>query len=480
MVALVPNSAVSGPVMVDGGQRYLDLRAEPTSVQEAAFAPDGAGTRLEHRCGDDSRVLGWVWADVADNTDPTIGLWALTCTRCGSSSCSHVRETIDAATAVINAGPGSTPWSVAHGEVSDDLVARARAAAEQQIARREEQARRDAEALSETDRAMVEALAAARQRQQDGTPPPYRTENVTGGLGDREGGRAFGVEIEFDLPPGRSTAEARRRIGRQLFDAGITDHPEQQPYGRARQTGYSSDQWSFERDGSVAGEIVAPIMHDEPRRWEEIRTICRILRENGATATTAAGSHVTIGCTDYHQGISNHNSLLGAIHEHEDVLYRAATNPERGTHRARTSYYTGPQSDMPPNGYLNLAHLQQEQTRGSTANFRNMANRPATDRVEWRLWDATLDPAMIQAQITVSLGLTDAAARRSDWGPRNRPGTANTHRNNPRHLDQATRRRLDGYADDQQVRNLAEHIFDQPQQLEQLATLYTANRWQEF
>ncbi|MCA1672737.1 MAG: amidoligase family protein, partial [Actinobacteria bacterium] len=176
---------------------------------------------------------------------------------------------------------------------------------------------------------------AARARRSAGEPAvPYMREDATGGLGARHGGRGFGTEIEFDFPPHVNSHMARAAILRDLKAEGVI--PERHPdrwLGYTQQRAHGYEMWKCTDDGTVAGEIVSPVMYDEPESWDQLEKVCTILRRHGAIASVRTGNHVHVACGDYDHTVENHNRLLGDFHATGDVLYRLASNPERGSHR---------------------------------------------------------------------------------------------------------------------------------------------------
>ncbi|MGV8910494.1 MAG: KTSC domain-containing protein, partial [Propionicimonas sp.] len=108
-----------------------------------------------------------------------------------------------------------------------------------------------------------DVLAVAARQQAGHSPVPYMTENATDGT-CAPGGRAFGVEIEFDFPDTMDTTAkdaALAEIGTDLYRAGLTPTPRQGDYHDAEERGYTEDHeggWSYEQDCTVSGEIVSP------------------------------------------------------------------------------------------------------------------------------------------------------------------------------------------------------------------------------
>lgn len=252
-------------------------------------------------------------------------------------------------------------------------------------------------------------VTAARERKARGEPGvPYMRENALGGLGDREGGRGFGVEIEFDLDPSCDAQATRAAILRDLRAEGVIP-PDRHPdtwlsRDAPLERGYRT--WACVDDDTVSGEIVSPVLYDEPEAWEQLEKVCKVLRRHGAVATTRAGCHVHVGCADYDHSVDNHRRLLSDFAAYADPLYRLATDPGRGEHRGVD--WCAPNQALPP-GYRSVAEVQAGQSdRSFGLNFRSVGGNSA-DHVENRTGDASLDPAVIQTQIKVSVALVAAS-----------------------------------------------------------------------
>lgn len=250
-------------------------------------------------------------------------------------------------------------------------------------------------------------------KDESNNPLPYYTDYAFGGLGSRASGTAVGIELEFDLPDNLDWSqkeEIRRRIGEELHALGLTNSTRQQSYG-ATQGWYRENHergWSFEYDGTVSGgEITSPAMFDEPQTWQNIKTVCDTLKRHGAIVTTNAGMHVHVGTEDYGQDVSKYNGLFNAFQSNEDLMFRLSTNPVRGTHRRND--YCRPNS-TPSSPYRSVSRLANEQWGHHVAiNFASVDGR--NPNVEFRSFDATLSPAVIQAQMGLALAMTEAAKR---------------------------------------------------------------------
>lgn len=242
--------------------------------------------------------------------------------------------------------------------------------------------------------AFQESYDQALARRERGEPPiPYLRENATGGLGAREGGRGFGVELEFDLH-GLNAGEKQQAllaIGQDLQAAGLVPAPYQRRYHST--TDYT--QWRFEEDYTVSGEIISPILYDEPETWEQLAVVCDIIARHGGKATVRTGSHIHVACDNYDHTPRNHSNLLHLFSRNEDVLYRLAQNPKRPHHRGQT--YCEP--NLMQRDYTSVTEVWTDHsTHSQGLNFSAVLGN-TTDHVEYRLWDGNLDPAVIQSQI---------------------------------------------------------------------------------
>jgi len=263
---------------------------------------------------------------------------------------------------------------------------------------------------------------------------PYKTENALNGLATRESGQAFGVEIEYDFPEGMGHAEkqaAQEKIGKALYAANLTPVKTQQRYHSAASNGYKDTHvdengkgtWSWETDATVAGEIVTPMMYDEPETWEKLDKVLTILKDNGAVPSTRAGAHVHVGTSKFGKDPSKYAQLARMAGQHEDVLYRVAADPSRGEHRGKDTRfgYVSPLRKVPVSGFNDATDIRRW---GSRTNLLNLQGARADDEykkshVEFRIFDSTLDAGAMQQQIKLAVSMTDAANRVSHKGGTN-------------------------------------------------------------
>jgi Putative amidoligase enzyme len=318
----------------------------------------------------------------------------------------------------------------------------------------------------------------ARDRHTRGEPAvPYLTDNATGGLGARDGGRGFGVEIEFDFPSTVNRGEAINGIARDLHAAGLSRHTVQAGYHAAHREGYTDapNGWRLESDCTVAGEIVSPIMYDEPATWHNLDQVCEIVRRHGGRASYNTGGHIHVSTHDYDHTVENHNRLLQLATGYQDTLYRLAQNPEAPRHRGRSYCY--PNRD-PGNGYTSVGSVRTNNAgHGPAVNFGSVRGA-SNDHVEMRLWDGSLSPAVIQTQIKLSLGMTAAASRGGFTPPAREPVGSHREINRGQHTD--------GRLHDQtwtdntaSFRTLIDTIYTRAADKAQATALFALTRWQQ-
>ncbi|MEU4575202.1 hypothetical protein [Nonomuraea sp. NPDC023979] len=326
--------------------------------------------------------------------------------------------------------------------------------------------------------AFRDAYDRAVERAVSGEPViPYMLDDATASLGAREGGRGFGLELEFELPEGVSSRRLED-IARALHQAGLTGDAVQHGYHTMKKRGYSAGAngglglWALEQDGTVAGELVSPILYDEPATWANLRTAVEIIRAHGGTAGPRTGGHVHVSTHDFDHIVENYVSTLVHVGHHTDTLFRLAHNPEADSHRGLK--HCRPNA-VPTEGYAEIGPVRHGNSGHDSAVNMQAMTGSAADHIELRLWDGSLDAAVIQAQVKVSLGLVEAAFRNAtlDHLPnRGEPDPLGAHAGHFR--DPAQDRTEAGSLS---FRSLMDEIFWRAADKEQLTALYAATRW---
>lgn len=418
--------------------------------------------------------------------------------------CPHVRAVADAIRTRINpptrARRTMTPEE--RDRVAAEAARRADAAAVTDWTRNEEGLadaaatwRRDSDVLySENPAAFREDYQAALEASaaKDGAlAVPYMRENALDGLADRASGTGFGVELEFDFPADMDYSARRQAIAsiaQELHDAGITRTNRQEGYGASRRYGYvdthtlpdGTGSWSFENDGSVGGgEVVTPVMFDEPETWEKLDKTLDIIKRHGGVPSRKAGAHVHVGTKDFAGNpTASYVELARLTKQHEDVYYRLASDPNRGTHR-NNGYSKPAPSDVPAEGMSDVTLIRHWQGgRYSMVNYAHVAGGES-DHPEFRLFDSSLDAGTVQAQVKLAVATARAAARNAAAG-----GTSRKTEPWGSHKDRATargsRRRLSDEefdADTATTRSLLDTLFRRREDKAQAAALFAHTKW---
>lgn len=303
----------------------------------------------------------------------------------------------------------------------------------------------------------VQELTASRAA---GSKPPYETENVLG-----EAAANFGVELEF------RGADADK-VARRLYEMGLAAHSEMVEYHHPRNPpcrvceAAGQDKWKVERDGSVTdnssgrnlgGEVVAPILSDTPQHWEQLQSVTEVLQQEGAYVDHNTGQHIHVSTAAYsgndQEQARAYRDLVGLVGGNEDLLFRMAA-PQVGLHRGlvRTDHeayhYTQPIAprverliSQNPNPsltevlgslgyYERSAHSRNvPQAHYLSLNVQHVNPQDSTSsRVEFRMFNGTIDPVQIQTNVRLAAGLVHAAksSAASQAQTQGQPGLAST------------------------------------------------------
>lgn len=243
-------------------------------------------------------------------------------------------------------------------------------------------------------------------------------------------GNMFGVEIEYNHPDGSGRDEwwygdggdeVAPQIGERLYALNLVESVHQRGYHSGSS---SSRAWRYEEDASVSGgEIVSPILRDTAQSWEELASVVQVLNDNDATATeNNVGGHVSIDASAMVSDSATWARLGVLVSKFEDVMFRLATNPHRAadrraqtgnvldsTHRTRgNNDYARPFSSdaiermgsgSADEGSFNRAHWLSAED----------VNAQGYGRVEFRIFDGSLDAALIQTNVKIATAFLRAA-----------------------------------------------------------------------
>jgi len=316
-------------------------------------------------------------------------------------------------------------------------------------------------AVPEAERSVVENEQfhqELRRRARSEEATAFETEQVIG-----DPNQTFGVEIEFD-------GADPNVVARALYDAGLVPSPHQQPYHGPRQEGM----WALERDVTVTGEVVSPILRDTPESWEQLRCVCEILQAHGARTTTRTGGHVHVGCdsANLDHDVDQFRRVARVCAWSEDLIYRlaAATGSRGRSHRGGRNGYQwcgpmrGNQRFENANSLEDLSY-RVGNSHGVGLNFGNITNSRRT--IEYRYFDATLDPVRLQANVKLACWITKRAGSLGETDIPDERVPLGSHAS-PRDPD-------DG---DRLLRRFADTIFVRPRDKLKLYWMYEHTNWQ--
>ena len=286
----------------------------------------------------------------------------------------------------------------------------------------------------------------------------YEHENVIG-----DPNQTFGIEIEFD-------GANPNAVARALHEAGLASSARQEAYHSSSRV---PGKWTVEHDSTVAGEVVSPVLQDNPETWAQLERVCQILQAQGARVTGRTGGHVHVGVDSagMDHDLNKFRRVARVCAWAEDLIYRlAAATGQRGrSHRGSSNGYRwcGPMGSGQFEEVQGLSDLANRvgSSHSVGLNFGNILDRNRT--IEYRYFDSSLDPARLQANIKLACWITKRAADLPDTAiPRERTPLG-SHRS-PRDPD-------DG---DRLLRRFADLIFVRPKDKLKLYWVYQRSAWQ--
>ncbi|MEV0148008.1 MULTISPECIES: hypothetical protein [unclassified Nonomuraea] len=278
--------------------------------------------------------------------------------------------------------------------------------------------------------------------------------------------RAFGVELEYSLPgvPPERHAAVNEQIARALHEAGLTHDPRVLGHHVGHERGYGEDASGWwvetERTATVAGEVVSPIMRDTPDTWRSLARVVEIIRAHGGEVGPGVGGHVHVGTPDY-RTVVNYLKLLDVVRGNQDVLFRLAQNPLAADGLHRGYRFCVPNVLRPGLRPYYFGALAEANGDTAAVSMTTVSGR-VDDHVQFRLFDGTLEPGVIQAQVRLTLAMADGAP--SGLGEGLSPELAGHHRE---HGDDST-----------SFRRLLDELPLREIDKEQLISLYAITNWQ--
>ena len=320
---------------------------------------------------------------------------------------------------------------------------------------------------------------ARKKRPRANTPPmlvqlPYHSDEEPWQV------RAFAVQIEFDFPASMSLPDRHKAIkwiGDELHTGGVTDSPT--PRGARSTPDRDDHRWLFETSGAlIGGEVTSPNSRSGRRFWDQLLHVCFMINNYQGKASRRAGCHITVWIEGHEHTIVRHENLLRGIRNYEDLLYRLGQNIPKRRHRQPPGSTPAPKHGR---GYQPVTTDQPTDpptpTRPMRVHYAH-TRLASGDRIKFRLWDSTLSPGAIQAQIKLSVGMIEKFSTRP-WTQHNWVGKRFArNRDILRRRPGARLRAEDWQEDTHPLRELADLLYpDTPADREELAVLFANTRW---
>jgi len=133
-----------------------------------------------------------------------------------------------------------------------------------------------------------------------------------------------------------------------------------------------------------------------------------------------------------------------------------------------------PPNRVPAPGYSSIHSVRNANNSHRVAVNFGSVNGTRADHVEYRMWDGSLTPGVIQAQVNLSLGMT-AAGSRGGFSPPPPESVGSHLRRNPRRRKQ---RGEEWHETTRSFRQLADTVFRRAANSAQAAALFAVTRWQ--
>jgi hypothetical protein len=288
----------------------------------------------------------------------------------------------------------------------------------------------------------------------------YERENVIG-----DPNQTFGVEIEFDGADPNAVARA-------LYDAGLGSSPQQEGYHSGRGV---EGRWTVERDVTVTGEIVSPVLRDTPETWAQLERVCEVLRQHGARTSTRTGGHVHVGCdsANLDHDVNRFRRVASLCSWAEDLMYRLSSATGRGGRRHRGAgngyRWCGPMHSGDFEASQDMRDLMYRVGYSHTSglNYGNILDGRRT--IEYRYFDSSLDPARLQMNIKLACWITKRAAELPDSAIPTERVPLGTH---------ASATEPD--SGDHLLRRFADLVFVRPTDRMRLYNMYERSAWQRL
>lgn len=206
----------------------------------------------------------------------------------------------------------------------------------------------------------------------------------------------FGLELEHDSSPSYDIDA----LASALYTTGYGNN--KIAYGHRSAAGrvfYVHDRgWLTEFDESVSGgEVISPAMVDSLETWIALDTVLTVIKEQGGTAKTEQSSfHIHMDTSHLANDYEKWEALYSYLEHFSEVLFAIGTHPIRGKHR-------GEKQCLPVkmNPADTVEDFRKQYTKATLMMNTRYVRENGYGHVEYRVNDASLDYALMRAQVLV-------------------------------------------------------------------------------
>ncbi|TDV38586.1 hypothetical protein [Actinophytocola oryzae] len=246
-----------------------------------------------------------------------------------------------------------------------------------------------------------------------GRPPvEFFVDGVPDGVSSREGTR-IGLEVEVrvatrgGVPDTDAFDAVVQAIGADARDAGLIDWVDGQALPDGHQP--ATDKWLMTREISdVNGlEFTTPVLAPEHRPWHQLVNLLSLI-DHDDVDTTTMGGHVNTSFVG-HTEPATYAWVSRLVKAFEATLYRLANVPGGLGHRRVRVVGPNPLPLDPAEVHTADDVARLSLNKYDAVNFTHVRGDDVTDRLEFRFWSASKEPAVWQVRTELSLAIQRAA-----------------------------------------------------------------------
>lgn len=314
-----------------------------------------------------------------------------------------------------------------------------------------------------------------------------------------ERARGEGIEYEYRNALNGSDATFRLEIefvggdpdaiARDLYQMGICAYDRRVSYHSPSVSG----KWKLELDSSVSmgsqgGELISPVLRDNPKTWRQIETVCEVAKRHGARIDYHCGGHVHVGMDSLDTARQRWKRFFRLIRGFEDEIYRMAGGTEG---RVRRNYlrYATPFRGRAEEGINRRFRMENQEdvqrlcseisgrNRYHGINLTNIYEYSKPNTVEFRYFNSSLDPRQLQANVKLANGIIMAAEKARTRS--NQTDNASTEENMRKRGNMLKQHSLDGVRsnDHSGIKKLIDIVFTRKKDKDDILKVYVNNDW---